>query len=450
MQSVESLVFRSLAKLLPIALSLRVNVLSTFDAAPSPTPASPTPKVLRRIGRSATDARSDLPRAAPTVTKEFHVLACVQCGADFLENDNFAYSCRFHKLEGGACCLKGNVACTSDAHRANHHTEYPYAAYATYVKEFFKFDHEVFGAVESQDVSYEPTIKCSVRVGVTCASHSTAPSHLFIFFTCGPSLNSKHLQLFDRDELTSNAADLELLIGRYEDADNVVEASWIVEDEQIIGIQMFAKSATMQRPSISRVLFEFESEGAKVPSVSTTTVLSESHFGEKANPKADTRLYPSLPFSAATYTNEDAVLLGIPKPRPPEKFQPVVKKGCPLKISFVSVDCFRSNPALGGDQFLIVVDIINDSLEPVKINEFICYWKIRDAGVDAAEWVQAKIAEDSISKSLDGWSQIAANKWATLKLFINVGKSGVVRIAPVLFDGEVVSVFKSTLTSMHS
>ncbi|KAJ3243884.1 hypothetical protein HDU78_011715 [Chytriomyces hyalinus] len=427
-----------------------VNVLSTYDTAPSPAHAKSNLKHLRRIGDGP--IRSGLPRATPSAAMaEFHVLACVQCGADFIESENFSYSCRYHKLEAGKCCLKGNIACASSAHRSEHHTEYPYAAYDSYLKEFFRFDHEMFGSVQSQDVSYEPVVLCSISVGVTLASHATAPNQFFIFYKCGAESNSQHLMLYSKDELMDSALDVEPVIARYEDSGSFVEALWIIENGNIIGVQMHAKSATMQTPSISRVLFDFDH--SKVPNLTTVSILSESHFGEYALPKnLRNDAYKSLPASSKTFLHHDAdaLILGIPRPRPPEKFQAIAMKACPLKISFVSVDCFRSNKALGGDQFLIVADIINVSNEPIQIHEFNCWWKSRRDG--DSEWSLAKISEDSMSRSFDGWSQINGNKWATLKLFIDVGQAGVARLGSILFDVELLCVGGSSvsLTMEHT
>ncbi|KAJ3264820.1 hypothetical protein HDU77_007492 [Chytriomyces hyalinus] len=427
-----------------------VNVLSTYDTAPSPAHAKSNLKHLRRIGDRP--IRSGLPRATPSAAMaEFHVLACVQCGADFIESENFSYSCRYHKLEAGKCCLKGNIACASSAHRSEHHTEYPYAAYDSYLKEFFRFDHEMFGSVQSQDVSYEPVVLCSISVGVTLASHATAPNQFFIFYKCGAESNSQHLMLYSKDELMDSALDVEPVIARYEDSGSFVEALWIIENGNIIGVQMHAKSATMQTPSISRVLFDFDH--SKVPNLTTVSILSESHFGEYALPKnLRNDAYKSLPASSKTFLHHDAdaLILGIPRPRPPEKFQAIAMKACPLKISFVSVDCFRSNKALGGDQFLIVADIINVSNEPIQIHEFNCWWKSRRDG--DSEWSLAKISEDSMSRSFDGWSQINGNKWATLKLFIDVGQAGVARLGSLLFDVELLCVGGSSvsLTMEHT
>ncbi|KAI9346157.1 hypothetical protein BDR26DRAFT_122391 [Obelidium mucronatum] len=385
----------------------------------------------------------------------FNIQECVQCGADFLDAENFAYSCRFHQLDDGKCCLKGSVACSSSTHRPHHHTDYSYAAYDSYLKNFFKFDHEVFSKVVSNDVSFDPPVSLSITAGVTLSTHSTTPDRFFLYFVSGHELNQQQLVLFTRDDLMVDASSIDPLIKRFENGEGFVEALWIIEDEEIIGVEMHAKSSTMQTPAITRVLFEFESWNSATPSIATIAVLSESHFGELAPPRNHQKpYYPSLPPAKCTFSSHapGSMLLRIPRPRPSQKFQAVSPgHACPLKLTFVSIDCFRSNKSLGGDQFLIVVDIVNSGLDPVKIAEVNCWWKPRsNAGKG---WDVAKISEDSVSKGVEGWGgQLPGGKWATLKLFVDVGAGGVARLDSLLFDVELICVGGSTvsLTMEHT
>ncbi|KAJ3011553.1 UNVERIFIED_CONTAM: hypothetical protein HDU68_001630 [Siphonaria sp. JEL0065] len=430
-----------------------INVLSTYDAAPVTTAMQkkfePHRKLdrRRRLDGSNKDViandRTSLPRGAGS---GFNLQECVQCGSDYLDDDNFAFSCRFHRLENGKCCLRGTVACSSSSHRPEHHTDFSYAAYDSYLKTFFKYDHQVFARVVSDNVAFDPIVTLSVTAGVTTSTHATTPDKFFLYFVSGHELNQQQLLLFTRDDLLTDGTSIEPLIQKFEDLEGTVEALWIIEDEEIIGVEMHAQSSTMQTPAITRVLFEFNS-WTPTPSIATLAILSESHFGELAPPRtlpAHHAHYPNLPPSSTTFSSHvpGSVLLGIPRPRPSQKFQAVSPgNACPLKLTFVSVDCFRSNKVLGGDQFLIVLDVVNSGLEPVKISEINCWWLKRSA---RKGWNAAKVSEDSVSHGVGG--QILGGKWSTLKVFVDVGEGGVARLDSLLFDVELLCQGGSTVS----
>ncbi|KAJ3069587.1 hypothetical protein HDU98_007358 [Podochytrium sp. JEL0797] len=418
-----------------------INVLSTFDAAPKiATHLSNTQRRMsKRLSREA-GSRSPPPH------KWGYVQDCVQCGTSFLESENFDHSCRFHTMENGSCCMRGTVPCASGRHRTEHHTEYSYAAYQSYLKDFFKHDHELFGrGCHADDLSFDPMLTLSLSCGITLPTHVSNPDKFFVFLKCGHDLNQQFLMLFDRADLMVDASSLDPVIRKYEDAvGNFAQVEWIMEDEEIIGVQMHVQSSTMQTPSITRVLFEFESWDAPTPICGTLAILSESHFGELAPPL--NQPYPTLPSQTDTfvYHPPGSTLLGIPRPRPAQKFHPIAQHGCPLKLNFVSVDCFRSNPTQGGDQFLLIFDLVNRGQVAVEIQEFHCRWKLGGG----EEWLRATISEDSVSRGGGGAGQILGDKWATVKLFVDVGPEwgGVARLGSLLFDVELVCVGGSTVS----
>ncbi|KAJ3069586.1 hypothetical protein HDU98_007357 [Podochytrium sp. JEL0797] len=214
---------------------------------------------------------------------------------NFLESENVDRCYRFHTMENGSCCMRGAVPCASGKHRTEHHTEYSYAAYRSYLADFFKKDHEFFGTgCQADDLSCDPMFTLSLSCGVTHPSHGTDPNKFFVFLKCGHAASKQFLMLFDRAELMVDASSLDPLIRKYEDSfGTLARVDWIVEGDDIVGVQMHAQSSTMQTPSITRVLFEFESWDAPTPICGKIAVVSESHFGELAPPHNHS--YPSLP-----------------------------------------------------------------------------------------------------------------------------------------------------------
>ncbi|KAJ3062089.1 hypothetical protein HDU99_005338 [Rhizoclosmatium hyalinum] len=355
---------------------------------------------------------------------------CVQCATDFDSDDNQPGLCRFHAEDDGKCCLRGNIPCSASMHRTEHHTEYPYASYNTYIKSFFAHDHQVFGTAQSDDVSINPVITLSVSCGVTSHTHPSSVDKLFLFFKTGREANQQLLMLYGREELLGDASLLDPLVKRIEVGDNVVQAKWISEGEEIRGVELLAKSASSQTPAITKVLFEYTKWSDPSPTLKDVQVVSVSRFGELAPPEGAT--YGSVPHGTVTflYQKPGSKLLGVPRPRPPQLFQNVGNAA--VKLDFVSVDCFRSNKAArGGDQFLIVLDVDKVNVEAMQIVAVHCWWMLRDES-GASVWQEAKIYEEGLSGS-DG---VGIGRLGTLKLFVETGESGVARRGPVLFDGE--------------
>ena len=77
------------------------------------------------------------------------ILTCVQCSAEYKESENGKGSCKYHthKLKGWnrytyGCCdasssnyeaAKSLTGCTKGKHRSEHHEEYSYSAYFSYM-----------------------------------------------------------------------------------------------------------------------------------------------------------------------------------------------------------------------------------------------------------------------------------------------------------------------------
>ncbi|KAJ3129669.1 hypothetical protein HK100_008477 [Physocladia obscura] len=390
--------------------------------------------------------------------KGFRVQECVQCGSDFFDAQNFAFSCRFHAQEDGKCCLKGNIPCSASMHRSIHHSEYPYANYSKHISKFFTRDYLAFGSARSFDFSLETPATISIDCGVTKHNHTLVPDKFYIFFNCGSEAKDKHLLLYSREDLLVDANKIEPVIAKYERNGDLLEAVWIIEDACITGVEMHAKSSTTVTAGITRVLFKFREKLSLAPTVTTVAILSESHFGELAllpATKLNSAQYPNLPSEDITFIHHDpnALTLGIPRPRPPQRFSCVSpQNACPLKPSFVSVDCFRtmahSNKSLGaaggGDRFMIVLDVVNSSSEPVVIDGFNVWWKMRD---DARmDWVSARVRQDVLREENGRGVEVAANRWSTVKFFVEVEEDGVARLGPILFDVELVTIGKSSVS----
>ncbi|KAJ3201734.1 hypothetical protein HDU82_007898 [Entophlyctis luteolus] len=310
--------------------------------------------------------------------------------------------------------------------------------YAKYIKDFLDFDCKVFGKATSDDFSYSPPLTLYVSCGTTSGAHKYEKNAFFVNWKFGPNENNQCLRIFKRSDFSKLAKGENYIVKLNKIV--LLEASWIIDREMVSGVEMRVKSATAQSSGHVRVLFKVGAQDSLV--VTTIAILSESHFGELATPKGNLLPYPSLPSEKSTFfaTYGDAQLLGLPKPRAPQKFTQFCERNPPpLKLSLLSVDCFKcgaSTSDVDPDAFLLTFDAVNFLPTPLEIEQVSVWWLPRDAGVNG-KWQSAKLIETTLNATSDKPKVISGNRWGTLKLFVEINTTGIARLAPLLFDVEL-------------
>ncbi|KAJ3128960.1 hypothetical protein HK098_003057 [Nowakowskiella sp. JEL0407] len=373
------------------------------------------------------------------------IYTCVQCQSDFKQSENGSGSCRFHKLDGAACCQKDG-GCTRSIHRIAHHNDWKYAGHSSWAYSILNYTNmsETFAEVSAENYHYGNAETVTVSVGVVLPDCLEYAGRLFIAAWI-KGIDQRWFMIYEQDDISG--ADRLKPIFQLEEEAGKCEARWVFDEfaETMLGVEVICDTETATKPSISFIEIIWNDE--KPPKVGKIVEKSRGKFGEILNTKP--YFIPPPQFKGD--------LLCLPENRPAEQFDPWQQNSSGLRVKLKSSD--QAHTYRHWDSYCANFVIVNPTDHPIGILECNSYWRFRDAenaeknDGRGADWTQADdstgtvVNEDFRSREIKVLPQ-QVPAFGTLTLRINagiqnvpqyetayVGKTGWMnRLGPVLVD----------------
>ncbi|KAJ3267793.1 hypothetical protein HDU76_011632, partial [Blyttiomyces sp. JEL0837] len=172
------------------------------------------------------------------------ILQCVQCKKDYRESDNAMGSCSFHSgIEEGVeySCCNGTDPCQHKRHRSEHHSEYKYTNFYDWMWTIKgSTDGDVFAELNLDDYRAKEESGAAIECGAVLPSHPSDANKLYLFLS--DSSRNWYFQVFSESDLldqdtTKPIATVCYVPEGFSEGPTTAEASWIMEDSTIIGMQ---------------------------------------------------------------------------------------------------------------------------------------------------------------------------------------------------------------------
>ncbi|KAJ3108297.1 hypothetical protein HDU96_007552, partial [Phlyctochytrium bullatum] len=350
---------------------------------------------------------------------------CVQCGDTFKQSLNVNGSCRYHCGIKGSMyqCCGSDMPCKAGEHRARHHNDYRYSKFYEWMFSIRGNEslYTTYASIEATDARTEnegALADCGhINPGYAANANEIfvylwANADHFFFSTfdaeevekadpdvpiarmsAWPVVNHEFLGPGDPEDIDDDDEDEEDAVGSEKKNEAVVkqepirvEAWWIYEEGSVVGIKLFASTATCETPAITRCYFSYRDQ---TPSLRKVVVESRPLFGERRlpNPTDLGANYPTLP-TGPLYLGPSSFAL--PLPRPPQALDAHTTRygSCGLEAEVVSRSGFTP-PMLGPlvDRFAAEIKLTSPLGARVEeeVVEVECRWRARDRRADGSE-----------------------------------------------------------------
>ncbi|KAI9209686.1 uncharacterized protein BJ171DRAFT_564217 [Polychytrium aggregatum] len=329
------------------------------------------------------------------------IFGCVQCGKDYKVSENADGSCRFHPYPPGyrgySCCDEKdpNKGCLRGKHRNKHHNDYAYERFSNWLIGIVNNTamSELLTEISCDDWERGVGDACWMSVGRVIGYDNPEYGKIYVrarindghngrmfFNTFSPS----DLEGFDlRSPIT--ALDVK---GGY-----IAKATWIIENEDIVGIEMTCQTPSASTPAVAQMRFKWpENDSDGGPIMIDQTVVSKPHFGEQKS-SGQRQLPDNL---------TKGPVMHLPVPRAAEKFNSWSDRS-PLRIkvskTYQTHDNYRNCDYYGCE----VLNFVNPTDKQIGILEVTAFWRVRDTNIDPQ-----LIFGEGTTESLDTWRQVPA------------------------------------------
>ncbi|ESK89201.1 1-cys peroxiredoxin [Moniliophthora roreri MCA 2997] len=343
---------------------------------------------LLREHQAQLEHRIDETIRASLTSKEVDMeqtLICVQCEKEFKQSNNHALACSFHKAEYDSwsrsykCCGTPHP-CQFKAHRAKHHSDYPYGPFFPYVRGITGYTDTTSEWANVEDFNLESDVTQSASISrlLKWKSRGAAPEKPTILIRVGWVYfkDAYYFGSFTKEDLDLQSRVIEItrqtVIFRSAPSDSeYAMVEWVTrEDGGITGVRLTAKVATALTPFIRVCLFDTE----KMEMSGEVMCISEGGL----------RSY--TPLSAYSLPQSQRVSAELPETakRPARKdFKTRTTPRLPVVIKEVVDAPLRANPNMAtqaADYFHGAVSVFNKhppgTNNPISISEVKVEWRL--------------------------------------------------------------------------